>query len=345
MVDFINMTTPAYLKSIGYYHAQFKESWNGINRIKLPKNFHGVSEVIIAGMGGSSFGARVVTSAFLDELTLPVHLIESYDLPEYADETTLVVVTSYSGNTEETVSVLEKARVKGCKIFAITSGGKLKNVVDSGNIPGYIFDANYNPSGSPRTGIGYIVGSTLGLLTSLKFLDYSQQQAMRTASFIKHFSELLSKSGDMIYKISSKIDGLIPVFISSEHLISASYIIRNFMNETAKNLGFTVEIPPMNHHFLDGLEFPSEINKQFIFIYLISSLYNERDKKRFEISRGITKQRGIADVAITLGAKNKLDEIWEAIIIGSLVSYNLAIVHKVDPRTNEMVDILKRELG
>lgn len=339
------MSIPAYLKSIGYYHAQFKESWNGANRVKIPKNFQGVSEVIIAGMGGSSFGARIVTAAFLDELTLPVHLIESYDLPEYADETTLVIVTSYSGNTEETVSVLEKARVKGCKIFAISSGGKLKNAVDSGNIPGYIFDTTYNPSGSPRTGIGYIVGSTLGILASLKFLDYSQQQAMRTVSFIKHFSELLSKSGDMVYKISSKIDGLTPVFFASEHLIPASYVIRNFMNETAKNLGFTAEIPPMNHHFLDGLSFPAEINKQFIFIYLMSSLYNERDKKRFEVSRGITKQKGINDLAITLGAKNKFDEIWEAIIIGSLVSYNLAVAHKVDPRTNEMVDLLKRELG
>ncbi|PIR42646.1 hypothetical protein CO058_03095 [candidate division WWE3 bacterium CG_4_9_14_0_2_um_filter_35_11] len=339
------MSIHVYLKSIGYYHSQFKESWNGSNRIKMPKNFQGVSEVIIAGMGGSSFGVRVVTSAFSDELVLPIHLVEGYDLPEYADETTLVLVTSYSGNTEETVSILEQARVKGCKIFAITSGGKLKNAVDSGNIPGYIFDTNYNPSGSPRTGIGYIVGSTLGVLTSLKFLEFSQQKAMRTASFIKHFTELLSRSSDMIFKISSKIDGYSPIFIASEHLVSASYVIRNFMNETSKNIGFTYDIPSMNHHFLDGLDFPNDINKKYIFVYLISSLYNERNKKRFEIMRGITKEKGINDIAITLGAKDKLDEIWEAIIIGSLVSYNLAVAHKVDPRTNEMVDLLKRELG
>jgi len=339
------MTTPSYLKSIGYYHAQFKDAWNGSNKVKMPKNFQGVSEVIIAGMGGSSFGTRVATSAFMDELVLPVHLVEGYDLPEYADETTLVIITSYSGNTEEAISVLEKARVKGCKLFAITSGGKLKTVIESGNIPGYIFDTNYNPSGSPRCGIGYIVGSTLGILSSLKFIEFSGQKAVKTASFIKSFSELLAKSSDMVYKMSSKIDGFTPVFIASEHLVSASYIIRNFMNETAKNTGFTAEIPSMNHHFLDGLGFPKETNKQFIFVYLMSSLYNERNKKRFEITRSISKKHGINDIAITLGAKNKLDEIWEAIIIGSLVSYNLAVLHKVDPRTNEMVDFLKKELG
>jgi len=334
-----------YLKSILSFHSQFKQSHKEASNLNIIDDYSDSADIIIAGMGGSSFGGRVLKAAFSeDALTIPVSILSDYNLPNYADEKTLVIVTSYSGNTEEAISILHQSKSKGCKIVAITSGGKLKNAIESGGIPGYIFDTKDNPSGSPRTGIGYIIGSTLGIMSSLKFIDYNMASAEKTAKFIQSFSSLLAKPNSLSNRIAQNLDGKIPVFISAEHLTCASYISRNFLNETAKMVGFTLEIPDMNHHSLDGLLFPSYLKFQLKFVYFISSLYGEQIVKRFEITSEITKRQGFEDITIKLGAKNKLDEIFEVIIIGSLMSYNLAISKSVDPSTNEMVDFLKSKL-
>lgn len=320
-----------YLSSIHYFLQQFDLAWDDVEKIlfQVPQ----VHDVIISGMGGSSFGGRVVEAVYSDHLNVPVDVIEEYTLPDYADEKTLIVATSYSGNTEEVLNTVIEARGRGCTIFGITSGGKLGEAIKSHRIAGYIFDAKYNPAATPRTAIGYLVGATLSLLSQTQLINIPRPD----------FSTI-SCDEELLKGIAKKMVSTIPVFVAAEHLAASSLIWRNFMNETAKQLGFELRIPALNHHFLDGLQLPETANKQLTFIYLNSQLYHRQNQKRMKATREITKKQGYKDISLNAQSKTKIDQFWEILQQGCLISYYLSQIHAQNPATNEMVDYLKERL-
>ena len=337
---------PEYLRSIKYYPKQFASAWDGVHNLTTPEDLNPVRDVVIVGMGGSNFGGRVVKSVFEDnELIVPVEILHDYTLPSFCDEETLVIITSYSGSTEETIAVLKQAVMRGCKVFGITSGGRLKQVIDTLSINGYVFDAKkYNPSGAPRTGIGYIVGATVAVLSILGLLNYKQKDFENTVEYISSFTSILAKEDRMPFQLAQKLYDKVPIFISAEHLNASAWIWRNFFNETAKQNAFHMEVPELNHHFLDGLFYPKEDKDRFIVVFLKSELYSQRVQKRFEITKDIVRKQGFLDVSVSMGAQKKFNEAWELIVIGSFVSYYLAKMHGTNPSSNEMVDLLKNML-
>jgi len=334
-----------YLSSINSYGKQFKEAWTKSKQVEFPFEYGGISDVIVAGMGGSAFPGFIIKSVFCDDKFLvPLDVVNRYELPGYADERTLVIATSYSGNTEETLSIVKQAKERGCKVVVIAAGGKLASLMQSENFPGYVFDLKNNPSHAPRTSVGYLLGATMGILANLKLLNFSDKEALETSNYIESFIKFLNKDNKLAAQISQKLLGSAPIFIASEHLVAGAHIWRNFFNETAKNVAFMYEIPEMNHHFLDSLIYPKEFSEHSAFVFIRSDFYGEQIKKRFDISRHIVKKAGYKDMAITLSASTKFNQVWELIIIGSLVSYQLAKIHGVNPSSNEFVDYLKANL-
>jgi glucose/mannose-6-phosphate isomerase len=344
-VNDIPQQSKNYLNSINSYAKQFKEAWSKSKQVEFPFEYGGFSDVIIAGMGGSAFGGFIIKAVFCDDKFLvPLEIVNRYELPSYADERTLVLATSYSGNTEETLSVVRQAKDRGCKVVVIASGGKLASLMQSENFPGYIFDTKHNPSNAPRTSIGYLLGATMGILANLKLLNFSDKEAQETSNYIETFIKFLNKDNKLPTQISQKLLGSAPIFIAGEHLVPGAHIWRNFFNETAKNVAFMYEIPEMNHHFLDSLIHPKEFIEHSAFVFIKSDFYNDQIKKRFDISRHVVKKAGYKDMAITLSASTKFSQVWELIIIGSLVSYQMAKIHGVNPSSNEFVDYLKANL-
>ena len=336
---------PEYLKSIRSYHHQMQATWDGVMDLELPLEFTEIREVVIAGMGGSNFGARIIKSVFnTDELLVPLEILPNYILPAYCDEQTLVILSSYSVNTEEVLNVLKQSTSRGCKLFIITGGGRLMHVVQNKKALGYVFDTKFNYSNAPRTGIGYTLTAPLALLSKLKLLDFTHKEFNASTSYIKKFTDILADEDLFVQKIADKLYNKIPVFISSDHLNASAWIWRNFLNETAKQNAFHMEIPELNHHFLDGLKFPLEDKNRFIFVFINSNNYFNRNQQRFEITRQVIKKQGFTDISISLGAQEKFQEALELIIIGCMTSYYVAKLHKVDPSTNEMVDFLKSSL-
>ena len=336
---------PEYLKSIKNYYRQMQYTWDEILRLDLPSDFNEIREIVIAGMGGSNFGARLVKSVFApDELLVPLEILPNYDLPSYCDEQTLVILMSYSGNTEEVLSALKQATTRGCKLFIIAGGGRLMHVVQNKKACGYIYDTKYNFANAPRTGLGYNIAGPLALLYKLRLLDFNQKEFTSALTYIKKFTEILIDSDAFVQKIADKLYNKIPIFISSDHLTASTWIWRNFLNETAKQNAFCMEIPELNHHFLDGLKFPLEDKNRFIFVFINSNNYHDRNQQRLEITREVVKKQGFTDISISLGAQTKFSEALELIIIGCMVSYHVAKLHNVNPITNEMVDYLKTSL-
>lgn len=335
-----------YLRTIQVLHEQFFLSFQEALKLQFPEEYKDVNDINIAGIGGSSFGGRVLISAYEDdELLVPVRLLTGYSLPAYADEKSLVIISSYSGNTEETLKVLEEAVSRGCNTLIITTGGKLKNIVNKNLLPGYVIDPVYNYSGVPRTSIGYSIGSTMGILSNLGYLKYGKRDAEKTYNYLSEFYNLLYQKKDLLEQLTSRMTNKIPVFVSSEHTYNAAHIWRNFMNETAKSMGFVQDIPYMNHHFLDGITHPEKLIEKFVYVFLRSNLYNERNQKRMEITKDIVKKKKIDELSIYTSGTNRFHDIWEIIIIGCFVSYVLSEINEEEPSANPMVDFLKTEIN
>ena len=205
-----------------------------------------IDNVIITGLGGSGIGGKIVSELIADEIKVPVIISSSYFIPKFASKNTLVIVSSYSGNTEETVSAMKQAINASCEIACITSGGEVLETAKSNNY-NYIVVPGGNP---PRSMLAYSLVQQLFLLNNYNLIS-------------SDFKEELTKSIDLLdanensikveaEEIANKIHGKIPVIYIEDYMSGVATRFKQQINENAKELCWDHVIPEMNHNELVG---------------------------------------------------------------------------------------------
>lgn len=342
-----------YLTSVSLLPRQCEQAWKESQQINFSDEYYNVKNIIISGMGGSTYGARIVKSHY-DEAEItqkPIELANNYYLPGYVDKDTLVILSSYSGNTEETLNSYDQAREKKAKISAITSGGILGKLFSQRDNPIYLFDPKYNPSRQPRIGLGYMVIGLIGMLAKLKLIPVGEKEVLgiiknleqQNDQFIPSFPFIVNPAKQLAKKLSETI----PVIIVSDFLEGAAYAVRNQLHETAKQFALYFAIPELNHHLLEGLSYPSNLNKNLIFIFINSSIYeiyDPRNIKRMNLTREVIIKNKMSYLDINLTAKSALAQTWELLQLFSWVTFYLAMLNKVDPSNIPYVDYFKKRL-
>src|SRR5258708_4324529 len=157
------------LSSIEHLPEQIEDAWVSIKNLEIPEDYTRVKNIVVAGMGGSALGGRIVYYLEFKNLRTPIEVTTNYHLPNYVNEDSLVILSSYSGNTEETISSATDALKRRAKIVGIATGGKLVELLKGK--PVYLIDPRNNPSGQPRMGLGYSISSILALLSKLNFIS------------------------------------------------------------------------------------------------------------------------------------------------------------------------------
>ena len=156
--------------SIGYLPRQLGQAWAEVLKIKLPLAYAQCQQIVFCGMGGSNLASELVRSIYGAEIKKPFILVRNYNLPAFVNKNTLVIISSYSGNTEESVNCLKQAKDKKAKIFCLASGGKIMALARKNKLPFYKTNTKYNPSGQPRYGLGSQLGAALALFSNLKII-------------------------------------------------------------------------------------------------------------------------------------------------------------------------------
>src|ERR1035437_8878044 len=174
-------------KSLELFPEQCREAWNDVKKITVNKS--DLENIIVCGMGGSRFTPMTVKYLFADKIKLPYEIIDGYHLPSYANKKTLVILSSYSGTTEEVISCANEAIAKKCKIFSVTSGGEIAKMSESNNWNSYIFNPTNNPSGQPRLGGGYMLMGHAGILKAFGLLDLTDEEVESAIQFIKSINK------------------------------------------------------------------------------------------------------------------------------------------------------------
>lgn len=316
---------------------QCKQIWEFVKSCDI--NSSNVKNILICGMGGSAYGGHVVLSAFKDELKVPLVIINDYHLPEFVDSATLVIITSYSGTTEESISCLEEAKRKKAQTIVLTSGGLLKESTEKGYSQGVIFSPEHNPSGQPRLGTGYIVLGTIAILNKLGFLNITDEQVNNAVEFLNTDKENIIESAK---ELAQKIKGSVPLLIASGFLEGNIHIIRNQINETAKNFSEFAVVPELNHHLMEGLKNPE--NKKITALFFLSSLYSEIIQKRLTLTKDVVEKNGIEHFKYNVKGENKLTQVLNVLSFGAYFSFYLAILYDQDPSVIPWVDYFKDQL-
>lgn len=319
------------LASVESLPDQIADAWHQTENITFPDSYSSVKNVVISGMGGSALGSLIIKRLFKDELTLPFEVYSHYHLPGYVNSDSLVLLSSYSGDTEETLAAAEQAIKVGAKIAVITGGGELAKLANRHQWPTYLIDATYNPSGEPRMAIGYAVIGQLAMFAKMGLINISGEQIL---AMVDHLRELVKKLSPEVQDNPAKMLAYAAydkhiVFSAAEHLIGAAHVFNNQVNENSKTLTTEWHLPEFNHHYMEALSFPKLAKDTTIFFLFNSALYFDRVEKRFPLTKELLESKNYEVQFIQATAPTKLEQIFEIVQLGAFVSTYLAFLYGI----------------
>lgn len=335
-----NVTTA--MESVSNLLEQVTQALEESGKVEFPASYRDFDNVVVCGMGGSALPAHIIKAAFPTKM--PFTVVENYDLPNWVGNKTLVLLSSYSGDTEETLSCAQQAKEKNCLICGITSGGKLEEFLNINNFPKYIFNPKYNQTKLPRFGIGYGVFGQLGILASLGVFSNTSEseikrQVKEAINFVgKNIEEISTEAS----KLAKELKGQITVLFAAGHLEGNAHTFSNQINETSKALSFWVDLPDADHSLIEGfVKHKPSVSTLFI----ISPNYNPRILERFRITQQLIENDGYETFLYEPKSGALIQEILELLYFTSAVSVFLAIENNVDPMSIPAIEFIKSKLG
>lgn len=305
-----------------------------------------INNILYLGMGGSAIAGDLLKDILIDEIKVPISVVRGYKAPHFCNKNTLVIVSSYSGNTEETFSAASEAKGSGAQFLAISSGGKIGELAKENS-----WNMVTLPGGfPPRQSLGITFFALYKQLGNLGILENYVTDFSKLKSFVqdeitkhdyqKHGAHILAQ------ELAKTIHNRIPVIYSTAPFLkSVSTRWQNQLQENSKNLAFKNVIPEMNHNEIVGWEMDTPLKESLVAIFLENENVNPRIKQRIELSKKIIKKSGSDVVDIYASGSCALERVLSLIILGDWVSYYLAKFNKVDPIEIKNIDYLKTELA
>lgn len=289
--------------------------------------------IILSGLGGSGIAGRIAKSYFFSISSLPIEVISDYTLPSYAGKRTLAIMSSYSGNTEETLSMYAAAKAKGCTIVAITTGGQL---AESAALDGYkIYNAE--TGFQPRMALGYSLSYLLLLFGEL-FQTPQADNLKNTIPALSDTSKFIEEAG--------KVFGTFNGELSHKMIVVTDYVTNPVglrfcqqIQENAKAEAFLHELPECNHNVIE-----SYYGKKDSVFFFINSNSNERTSLRYKFLADLLKKNGNNLIELNING-HSLSSILETIYVLDWLSLLIADARKVNSSLIENINALKNYLG
>ncbi len=295
-----------------------------------------ISTVLVCGLGGSGIGGKIVSLLLKDELKLPFLSVNDYDIPEWVNENTLVIASSYSGNTEETLSAVKECYKKGAEVVVITSGGTVLEIAKANQWNHFVV-----PGGEqPRAMLAYSIVQQLYILTRYNLI--SNTQITELAKIPDFVDAVQAEIKEEAMRIAQHFVGNTGIIYAGTGFEGIAIRWRQQINENAKELCWHHVFPEMTHNELVGWAGGSAKHTP---IFLKTDFDHPRTKERWKISKAIIAK--YADNVLETSAKgeNRLAQSIYLIHLGDWVSYLMAEIKKIDPVEVNVITHLKGEMA
>lgn len=333
------------LKNIQEFPDQCENCWNDFKKFAIPTGFIQAKSVLLCGMGGSGIGGALVAS-LAKNAKIPVITWSDYDIPGFVNKDTLVIITSYSGNTEETIDSYKKAAEITNKIIVISTGGKAGSLSTNYRNPHY----KINYGSAPRAALGYSLTAILAIFAKLKITELKDDDFREAIILLKGLQKKIdagvSRSENNAKILAHRLYGKIPIVYGSGILAEVARRYKGNFNENAKSASYYEIIPEMNHNALVGLKFPESLKTKISVIILQSNFDHPRNLLRQNITAQILEKNKIDyDLVMLEPAPTPISEILQVIHFGDFVSYYLAILNNIEPNPVTIIEFLKDKLA
>ncbi len=324
-------------KMIARFSEQLDEALKIAEKVSLKKHNAPFRSVFISGLGGSGIGGNFVQEFVRPYCKLPVVVSKGYQAPAWVNKHTLAICSSYSGNTEETLSTLDQLLGTGAKIVCVSSGGKLIQLAKSHGL-----DYVQLPTGwsSPRACLGYSVVTQLGVLRAAGLIP------LKLFTQVKNAQKLLNRDDADIQKKAKKIAGFLvdktPVLYIADNMEAVAVRWRQQINENAKMLAWHHVVPEMNHNELVGWR---NNRPDVAVIWLRNRDDFHRTSVRMDINKEIVEHFTATSIEVWSKGKSQIEKAFYLVYLGDWMSYFLAEIRDVDPVEIKVIDYLKGELA
>ncbi|MBU2636461.1 MAG: bifunctional phosphoglucose/phosphomannose isomerase [Bacteroidetes bacterium] len=312
-------------------------------KVKLKKSV--IKNIVVSGLGGSAIGGDLIRTYLAAEIKIPFLVNRHYFLPEFVNGNSLVIISSYSGDTEETISAHKEAIKRGAQVLCITSGGETERLAKKNNQSLIKIPTGY----PPRAALGYAFFPLLVILGNLGLIKDRSKDIEETIAFLKkkskRYSDLNSQTNEAL-SFAKTLSGKLPIVYSSADVFdSVNLRWRGQLCENSKILAFGHTLPEMNHNELVGWKVLIEQMADMMVIFLRDKGDYKRVQLRMKIMEGIVKEYASNVVNIYSEGNSLLTRMFSLIFLGDWISYYLAILNKVDPTPVKVIDYLKAELA
>lgn len=327
-------------KVLAETYKQVEYAWNiKIKPGKIVKEK--IRNIVISGMGGSAISGDLLKCFLSDELKIPLSVNRDYQLPEFANSKTLVIISSYSGNTEESISSLYDALKKKCKIITVSTGGKIEELAKKNKLPWIKLKEGFQP----RYSLGVSFFTLLNLIQKLKLIPKQDKVVKEIISLWQAKGKEYSKESNPAITYAEQITGFIPLIYSSAEFEPVAYRLKCQFNENSKLHAFINVIPELNHNEIIGWEtfLDKQINIKLIVI--LDQDYHQQLKKRFEITSELIRSAGVEIISLRSNEENIKVRIMDLIYLGDWITYYSAVLRGFDPSEIDNINTLKQRLA
>lgn len=324
---------------------QCRDAWELAGRWELPPGYGEVGEVVVSGMGGSAIAGDLLRGIVASERSVPIVVCRDYELPAYVGPRTLVVASSYSGDTEETLSAFEQALAEGAKVVALTTGGRLAALAEARGIPCLRFSYR----AQPRAALGYSLVLLLGLLVRLGLArDHAaalEEAGTVTAQLARELGPQVPEARNPAKALARRLFGRLPVVYGGGVLAEVARRWKGQLNENAKSWAFFEQLPELNHNAVLGYQLPPEVRSRALVIFLLPRRLHRRTALRYRLTQELLEKAGVEWAQVEAPGESDLAQVLSSVLQGDYVSCYLALLNGVDPSDTSTIAWLKARLA
>ncbi|HEY3343172.1 MAG TPA: bifunctional phosphoglucose/phosphomannose isomerase [Anaerolineae bacterium] len=325
---------------------QCAQSYAAGQQLALPAAYAQAQQVVIAGMGGSGVGASLVRVLCAPLSACPITTWRTYGLPAYAAGAhTLVIATSKSGDTEETLSAFDEAVQRGCAVIALATGGALAQRARDLQIPLLAFTF----ADQPREAIGWLTFPLLAILAHLGFIPDPSADVNEAVTLMRETGARIGPNSpavrNPVKRMAGQVMDRLPIIFGAGMLAPVARRWKTTLNETAKLLAAWDELPELNHNSVVGLLQPEAVWQKTIVIQLRCNNDSPRVSQRFDLTTRLMLECGINQDTVRAKGKSALAQMFSLIQFGDWMSYYAAIMSGIDPTPTDPITWLKQGMG
>jgi glucose/mannose-6-phosphate isomerase len=331
------------LAEIDYLPDQLKKAWLLGQDMPLEKR-NGIRNIVFAGMGGSAIGADLLQAYVQSKILIPITVWRNYELPAFVGKESFVILSSHSGNTEETLSAFDQALHTGALLVAVTTGGELAERARKAGIALWQFEH----VGQPRAAVGYSFGLLLAAISQMGWLSDPTEEIGDAVAAMKDQQAMLRADVPIAQNAAKRVAGQLigrwPIILGADFLVPVVRRWRTQVSEISKAVAQFEALPEADHNLVAGVPNPEELIPKMMIVFLNASQYHPRNQLRIEVTRKVLMVEGYNTDVVEAQGKSRLAQQWTALHFGDYVSYYLAMSYGVDPSPVPAIEELKRQL-